>query len=121
MNSNEFNRSCKHLRKKYNYECTEDFMKELEDLFIRALGQPDEFSSELLDYCFPGCQTDDKYFDKLADMVDIFNLDYDETVDRLEEEDWTYLKDLVNSWALDMDMDVVTYVMQLVVSAGVFH
>ena len=121
MNSNEFNRSCKHLRKKYQYECTEEFLKELEELFKKALGLPEDFSSELMDYCYPGSEVDDKYFDKLADMVDIFNMEYDENVDTLEKEDWIYLKDLVNSWALDMDMDLVTYVMQLVVSAGVFH
>ena len=121
MNSNEFNRHCKQLRKKYNYECTEDFMKDLQELFVRALGQPEDFSAELMEYCCPGTVAEDRDFDRLADMVDIFSMDYDDSVDRLEQADWAYLKELVNSWAAEMDMDLVTYIMQLVVSSGAFN
>ena len=121
MNSNDFSRSCKQLRKKYKYECSDAFMDDLKDLFIRAIGQPDEFSLELMEYCCPDSSLEDKQFDKLSDMVDLFQMDYDESFDRLEKEDWSYLKELVNSWAMDMDMDLVTYVMQFVVNAGEFH
>lgn len=121
MNSSDFNRGCKQLRKKYNYECTEEFMADLQELFVKALGQPEDFSIELMEYCYPGNSSEDKYFDKLADMVDLFMMDYDESFDRLDSKDWAYLKELVNSWAMDMDMEIVTYVMQLVLSSGEFH
>ena len=121
MNSNDFNRNCKQLRKKYKYECTNEFMNDLQELFVKALGQPEDFSLELMEYCCPGNLPEDRHFDKLADMVDLFQMDYDESFDRLEQEDWAYLKELVNSWAMDMDMDIVTYIMQLVVDAGEFR
>jgi hypothetical protein len=121
MNSNDFTRSCKQLRKKYKYECTDEFKNDLQDLFLRAMGQPEELSLELMEYCCPGDYMEDQNFDKMADMIDLFQLDYDETYDRLEPEDWSYLKELVNSWAMDMNMEVVTYIMQLVVAAGEFR
>jgi len=120
MNTNEFGRSCKQLRKKYNFETTEEFLDELRELFIKSIGENEDFSLELMDYCMSPGAVEDQDVEKLSDMVDLFHLNYDDGYNQLGLEDWVYLKDLVNVWALEMDMDTVTYVMQLVVDAGVF-
>ena len=120
MSTSEFNRSCKQLRKKYNFESVPEFQEELKDLFLGAMGQPDDMSLELLDFCLGTDNFEDRHAEKLGDMVDLFAMDYDIGYNRLDDEDWSFLKDLVNGYALDMDMDVVTYVMQHVVEAGVF-
>jgi len=121
MNRNDFDRSCRQLRKKYKYEFSEEFLEDLKHLFVRALGQPEELTLELMDYCCPGETFEDELQERMGDIVDLFRLDLDENSSRLTQSDWEYLKDLVNSWAMDMDMDVVTYVMQHIVSQGGFH
>lgn len=75
---------------------------------------------ELFDYCLGSGSFEDRHAEKLGDMVDLFAMGYDSGYNQLGDEDWDYLKELVNAYALDMDMDVVTYVMQHVVEAGVF-
>ncbi len=120
MNTNEFGRSCKQLRKKYNFETTDDFLSDLRELFIKSIGEHEDFCLELMDYCLSPGDVEDKDIEKLSDMVDLFHLNYNDGYNQLDQDDWVFLKDLVNVWALEMDMDTVTYVMQLVVDAGVF-
>jgi hypothetical protein len=51
----------------------------------------------------------------LADVADLFSLQYDEKNDPLHPDDWELVGDLVNDYALDLDMETVNYVMRLVV------
>ena len=120
MSASEFMRSCKQLRKKYNFESGPEFIDQLKELFLGALGQSEDMSLELFDYCLGSGSFEDGHAEKLGDMVDLFSMDYDPGYNQLDDGDWDYLKELVNGYALDMDMDVVTYVMQHVVEAGVF-
>jgi hypothetical protein len=48
-------------------------------------------------------------------VVDLFAQDYDESADPLGDEDWRFLRDIVSDYAVDLDMDIVNYVMKLVV------
>ncbi|QEN07851.1 hypothetical protein EXM22_07545 [Oceanispirochaeta crateris] len=120
MSGTDFERSCKQLRKKYNFESTPEFRDDLNELFTKALGEGEDFSLELFEYCVPSEAVEDKNIEKLSDMIDLFLLDYNSEFNHLVEADWIFLKDLINVWALDMDMDTVSYIMQLVLDAGVF-
>jgi hypothetical protein len=120
MSTSDFERNCKQLRKKYNFESTEDFMNDLSDLFVKSIGQGEDFSLELMDYCLKSDSVEDKDIEMLSDMVDLFHLDYNNDYNSLALEDWVFIKDLVNVWALEMDMDTVTYIMQQVVDSGAF-
>ncbi len=120
MNANEFERSSKHIRKKYNYENSPELMADLSELFVKYMDQPEDLSLDVFDYVLNGRELEDGHIIKLSDMVDLFRMDYNDEFNHLELEDWRYLKELVNGWALEMDMDIVTYVMQRVVDAGAF-
>lgn len=120
MSTSDFERSCMQLRKKYNFESTEDFKDDLSELFVNAIGEGEDFSLELFDYCLKSDSVEDKDIERLSDMVDLFLLDYNNDYNRLALEDWVFLKDLVNVWALEMNMDTVTYIMQQVMDAGAF-
>ncbi|TVQ20323.1 MAG: hypothetical protein EA382_15160 [Spirochaetaceae bacterium] len=54
----------------------------------------------------------------LADVADLFAEQYDEQNDPLDRSDWAVIGDIVNDYALDLDMGWVTYVMKLVVDHG---
>ena len=51
----------------------------------------------------------------LADVADLLTLQYDEENDPLHPDDWEIIGDLVNDYALDLDMETLNYVMKLVV------
>lgn len=51
----------------------------------------------------------------LADVADLLTLQYDEENDPLHPDDWELIGDVVNDYALDLDMETVNYIMKLVV------
>ena len=51
----------------------------------------------------------------LADVVDLFSGQYDVDHDPLHPNDWALVGDLVNDYAVEMDMGTVTEIMSLVV------
>lgn len=120
MNTNEFERSCNQLRKKYNFENSSELLIELKELFTKSMGQPEDLSLDLFDHILDRKDLEDSHVVRFSDMVDLFQMNYDDNFNSLEMNDWRYLKDLVNGWAMEMDMDIVTYVMQNVVDAGAF-
>lgn len=120
MKGNDFERSCKQVRKKHDYKNGPELREELKDLFAGSLGQTDEMALDIFEYILPSDDLEDLHVQRLSDMVDLFQMNYEEGYNKLSLEDWRYLKDLVNGWALEMDMDIVTYVMQNVVDAGAF-
>ena len=53
-----------------------------------------------------------RYF---ADVADLFALQYDEKNDPIHPDDWKLIGEIVNEYAVDLDMPTVNYVMTLVV------
>lgn len=51
----------------------------------------------------------------LADVADLFALQYDEENDPIRPDDWPLIGDIVNDYAGELDMETVSYVMGLVV------
>lgn len=51
----------------------------------------------------------------LADIADLFALQYDERNDPIHPDDWRLIGEIVNDYALDLDMPTINYVMRLVV------
>lgn len=58
------------------------------------------------------------FFDEaryLADVADLFGLQYDEENDPIHPDDWRLIGEIVNDYALDLDMPTINYVMRIVV------
>ncbi len=58
---------------------------------------------------------------KLLDASDLFTGSYDASISSITEEDMGYIKDSVNDFAMDLDDEVLFYVMQKAVEKGSFH
>ena len=54
----------------------------------------------------------------LGPYIDIFWMEYDEKADPFTGEDWVFLRESVNEAAGDLDLKLLTYVMQLIVERG---
>ncbi|POQ99069.1 hypothetical protein AU468_10650 [Alkalispirochaeta sphaeroplastigenens] len=90
---------------------------QLESLFARFLGAvPRELARDLLDHTLETAGTRDEAQQKLADLVDLFWLQYDDAADPLTFPDWELLRETVNTWAQELDIDLVQYIMERVLT-----
>jgi hypothetical protein len=95
----------------------DEFVRRLAEQFSRQLSHlPRELSSELFDHCMATRSDTDQRVQALGDILDLMYQQYDEAVDPLLPADWQLLRDIIDQFAADLDMAVVQYVMERVVS-----
>lgn len=93
------------------------FTSALEDLFVASVRQvPEQMARDLAAHGSASRPEQDDRLQLLADMVDLLHQQYDEQADPLTTEDWAVLRDVVDEHAVDLDMELVQYVMERVVS-----
>jgi hypothetical protein len=103
----------------------EEFLDTVRSAFGTSLSfLPEPMQAELFDYFSrkyraeeEAYTVDDAFF--LGEVIDLFTGDYDEESDPLDTEDWDFVKDVIDENALELDMQLVNYVMKLVVDKGV--
>ncbi len=54
----------------------------------------------------------------LGPFIDVFWMEYDAKEDPLSGDDWVFLRETVNEAAGELDLKILTYVMQLIVEHG---
>ncbi len=101
----------------------EEKRKKIEDLFVRSLiTLPKGMGKDLYGYYLTRTGKTVENLRNLAyhlvDVVELFNEAYDTKKDPLDEGEWTVIRDLVNAYAADIEEDILTYVMALVVEKG---
>ncbi len=57
----------------------------------------------------------------LVDVIDLFDMDYDEKKDPLVVEEWVTIKNLFSNYADDIDDELLTYIMQFAIEKGAFR
>jgi hypothetical protein len=88
-------------------------------------GMPPEMVEELFQHFYDRAVPEDTPFyiaierlEVLGDVVDLLNNDYDDEADPFTAADWEAVRDIVSSYAVDLDMNLVNYVMTRVVEHG---
>lgn len=81
---------------------------------------PEPMKEDLVEYFLHPTSLDsgDEVLDRaryFSAVVDLFAEDYDEDADPIRAEDWRLIRDVVNDFAVELDMGIVNYVMRLVV------
>ncbi|MFP4330010.1 MAG: hypothetical protein ACLFP6_04760 [Spirochaetaceae bacterium] len=113
--SDRFHKEFRRLRKSASEQ---EFPGQLEQRFQRFLpGLPPELTQELFAHCYERWEqgAGDLIF---GDVLDLMQQQYDEQNDPLTPQDWESIRDIVSSYAVDIDMHLLTYIMQLVVERG---
>lgn len=111
------------LRKAHREDPLEEQLPLVHDAFCGMLtGLPEQLVEDvyelMTDRILERSDDDAIFLDEatyLADVADLLTLQYDEKNDPLHPDDWELIGDIVNDYALDLDMDIVNYVMRLVV------
>ena len=55
-----------------------------------------------------------------VDIIDLFDMDYDDVKDPLTLKEWITIKDLFSSYAENIDDELLTYVMKFAIEKGAF-
>ena len=111
------------LRKQHREAPRDEQIELVRSAFLGMVsGLPDEMSRDLFelvtDRILERSSGDESFIDAakyLADVADLFALQYDEKNDPIHPDDWQLIGEIVNDYALDLDMPTLNYVMALVV------
>ena len=117
----DLSRAWKRLKKKKGWDDAEGIASELRELMIRFAPVPPGMAEELADFYLPVPVDEDAVY-KSEEILELLAGTWVPEDSMLEEDDWNFLKEQVNAWAPDMDMDIaiVTDVMKVVVERGGF-
>lgn len=115
-----FYRGMKKIRKNHFAGTAGDVERDIKELLYKNMDVDEAVCDDIF---FRYCSERENIFDSmeiLTDIVDLFNGDYDEDADPLGEEDWLFVRNLVNACAEEMDMETVTYIMRFIVDRGLY-
>ena len=109
------------LRKKATVD-SDDYLSELEDLFRQsATHLPAGLMSDLFMHGVQSREHPDERRQALGDLLDLVWLQYDDSADPLDERDWSTVRDVIDQYAMSLDMSLVHYVMERVMSHHAIH
>ena len=106
----------------------DDMKDRIGDLFIQSgFMLPEELMEDLYQFYldFGDQVTDSDSLRELAyhlvDVIDLFDMDYDDVKDSVKLEEWIVIKDLFSAYAEDIDDELLTYIMQFAIEKGAFR
>ncbi len=113
----DHSRAYKRLKKKNGWDNSEATAAELRETMIRLAPVPLGMAEELADFYLGNPLGADAVL-KSDEILELLGGTWAPEDSLMEIDDWEFLKEQVNAWALEMDMDIVTDVMKFVVSYG---
>ena len=95
---------------------TDEYRSAVLSLVARHLNQlPEEMANEVFDYAFQKDSEAGTPATTIADMIDLLWMQYDDQNDPLDENDWRFIRDLTDQFAIELEMTLVQYIMERVV------
>ncbi len=113
-------RAWKRSKKKHGWDNDEDIGADMRETLARCAPVPRSMAEELAAYFFPG-PIDEESVYRSEELLEILTGVWAAEASALTDEDWEFLKELVNEWAVEMDMGIVTDIMKVIVERGDFH
>ena len=112
-------RAWKRLKKKYGWDEIEKIDRELREDMARFAPVPRDMGEELAVF-YLASPVDEERIWKSEEILELLNGTWTPQQSALTNDDWDFLKEQVNAWAAEMDMDIVTDVMRAAVDRGDF-
>jgi len=113
-------RAWKKIKKHRGWDDAAGIARDMRDTMVRNSPVPRDMGEEMAAY-FLAEPVDEEAVYKAEEILELMGGTWTSVDSALDDDDWDFLKDLVNDWAVDMDMDVVNDIMRAVVDRGDFH
>jgi len=106
-----------HKIRKHAADDSTAYARELEARFAQQLSHlPAEVAADLFAHCTSTRSDGDEQIQALGDLLDLMHQQYDDDADPLHPEDWVLLREIIDQHAGELDMTLIQYVMERVVS-----
>ena len=115
----ELTRVWKRARKKYGRDAQEEIAGSIRHVIVKHFPIPNEMAEEIAEYYLEQ-EIDYCLVEKLDEIQELMNDRWLPEESALGGDDWDFLKDLINDWALEIDMELVNRIMKIVVEKGGF-
>ncbi len=113
-------RAWKRLKKKHGWDNPEAIDSDLRETMAGILPVPQDMGEELAHY-FLGSPVDEERLCRSEEVLELFDGTWQERESALSRADWNFLRDLVNLWAVELDMGLVTELMRHILEQGGFR
>ena len=113
-------RAWKRSKKRIGWENDEAVAAEMRGTMAKFAPVPGDMAEELADFFLPG-PVDEEAVYRSEEILEVLAGEWTPVDSALTDEDWEFLGDLVDAWAHELDMDIVTDVMRIIVDRGGFH
>jgi hypothetical protein len=109
----------KNLRKKEKELSSDGMLLEMQRSFFNCMNDyPDTLKYDLFNY-FSSEYEGREAADLLSRVVELFEMDYEIYDEIFTPADWDLIREAVSDCAIEIDQNVLTYVMKLIVSKGI--
>jgi hypothetical protein len=116
----ELERAYRRIKKKAGWDNPERIIAELRETMVKMSPVPAQMAIEAAQYFIDDIQ-DDSFIYRAQEVMELFNGDPQlQKKSMLSASDWNFIRELVDEWAAEMDMDIVTGIMTAAVDNGVF-
>ena len=115
----DLTRAWKRLKKRRGWEDTAGITADIRQTMVRLAPVPKDMAEEMADF-FVTEPVDEEAIYKSEEILEVLTGDWISVDSALTDDDWDFLRDLVNAWASELDMSVVTDVMRVIVDRGDF-
>ncbi|OQX29368.1 MAG: hypothetical protein B0D92_04020 [Spirochaeta sp. LUC14_002_19_P3] len=116
MNGDLF-RAWKKSKKNRGRESYQSMAADVREVMARLIPAPRAMAKEIADY-FITVPFDEDVLYRAEEIVNLFTAEWSREDSLLNDGDWDFIKEMINAWALEMDMDIVTNVMRATVESG---
>ena len=123
--TDRFSSISRRIKKNFSASGGSATFQQLREAFVSCLPNiPDTLKYDMAIYfCGEYAPTDniDEFTplsEKLLEAVYLYEEEYDRIDESFSENDWIYIRESVSEFALELDPDLITYIMRQVVSRG---
>ena len=123
--TDRFSSISRRIKKNFSASGGSAVFQQLREAFVSCLPNiPDTLKYDMAIYfCGEYASTDDideftPLSEKLLEAVYLYEGEYDRIDETFSENDWIYIRESVSEFALELDPDLITYIMRQVVSRG---
>ena len=113
-------RAYRRIKKNRGWDNLPEISKELKTAMVRLLLLPPIMAEDIAVFFISDAPDNDSVY-RAQEVLELFDGSWERGADSLlTETDWEYIKDSIDEWAAEMDMEIVTFIMRIIVESGGF-
>lgn len=115
--SGDLFRAWKRSKKNRGWKSYESIAADVREVMVHLIPAPRDMAKEIANYFITLPFGEDVLY-RAEEIINLFTGQWSMENSLLSDGDWDFIKEMINAWALETDMDIVTDVMRSAVESG---